>query len=98
MTEFKGRYYVRICKICGEVFKTSAERAYICKACKCRKRTKSINRSEPKLLKRTVKKKPKDADITLNQMLERLERFNKKNGTVYTYGKFVSLLCNGGLK
>lgn len=94
MTDFKGRYYVRSCKVCGEVFKTSSEKGYICKSCKCRKRVKSVDKESTQHRKVYAKKKSRDADISISQMLERLERFNKVNGTAYTYGRFVSMMCN----
>lgn len=92
-----GIYYVRACKLCGEVFKTDKRKVYICERCKNRKKPKSV-KPKPTIKKITRRKKVRDLDISIDEMLRRLEKYNKKHGTVYTYGQFVGLIYTGKIK
>lgn len=68
------------CTICGHEFETAACNAKYCPD--CRKKAKS--KSKPKPI-------PERTNQSLADVMRELNEYNRKHGTLLTYGKWVSM-------
>ena len=86
------------CVICGKKFVPKAANG-ICCSSECRK-IREWQRNKARSNKTEVKKaKPKKIKrVTISKILRELDRYNKKNGTHLSYGKYVYMIENGALK
>lgn len=83
----------RVCKKCGEVFYTMGYRRVICPECK--EKQKKGNQDNAKGDKTSAKKskpKPKKKPKTLMQIVREKNKYNKNNGTLLSYGQYVSMM------
>ena len=83
----------RVCKECGEVFYTLGYRRVICPECK--EKAKKENEDNAKGNKTSAKKsksKPKKKPKTLMQIIRAKNKYNKENGTLLSYGQYVSMM------
>lgn len=83
----------RVCKECGETFYTMGYRRVVCPECK--EKQKKGNQDNAKGEKTSAKKpkpKPKKKPKTLMQIVREKNKYNKNNGTLLSYGQYVSMM------
>lgn len=84
--------FTKKCAACGLIFRTDDNDTSICHS--CRKKNKTADE---------LKKKPKprrissSAGISLLSFTRALDRYNRRHGTCYSYGKAVSLIDSGAV-
>ena len=66
------------CAECHKVFRNPDENERFCPECK--------------KIKKSKKKRKSKADKNLYQIMKDLEEYNKKHGTMLSYGKYVALV------
>ena len=84
--------YSKQCKCCGAEFKTDRLRVKICDLCKVENKKLSYKKSNENYKKPKLKNFRPAADIELMPLLRIIDRYNEKNGTCYSYGKFMQLV------
>jgi len=91
----KEREPVRvICIDCGCEFSALSSKALRCPECKKKSRTEQSIRSREKSSHKIKLNRPK---LTMREVLQRLEAYNKEHKTHLSYGKFVELMEGGKL-
>lgn len=94
--------FEKTCKDCGKVFRTDKKGSYICPSCKKFKKTEDNRKRNAEV--RGVKIKPRaeskyerETDV-LFAFVRDMDRYNKENGTCYSYGQFEDMLHRRTIK
>ena len=89
------KLFEKTCADCGQIFKTNNKRVKLCALCK-KKHKEETNRKTNNLHKRVKPKSIKcKGSYSLTECITLLEKYNKKNNTQLSYGKFVELMNRG---
>ena len=94
--------FEKTCKDCGKVFRTDKKGSYICPSCKKFKKAEVDKRRYEEI--RGVKIKPRAENKyeretdALFAFVRKMERYNKENGTRYSYGQFEDMLHRRKIK
>ena len=92
----KEREPVRvICIDCRCGFSAFSQKALRCPECKKKSRTEQSIRSREKSSHKIKLNRPK---LTMREVLQRLEAYNKENGKHLSYGQFMVLMDKGEIK
>lgn len=80
----------RYCRSCGRMFEGLLD---VCELCRAReKELNRLRRDKSAKKAKTVKHYRPAADIGLIQLVRIIDRYNKRNGTHLSYGKFMQLV------
>ena len=90
--------YTKICKRCGEQFETHFRKGRFCDDCK------GVNgnnysrkpQNEPENKEKFHRTLP--GTLPIRAYVAKMENYNRKHGTSYTYGQFENLVHNGKIK
>lgn len=84
--------YTKECKRCRKVFRTDNKAVYVCTECK----EKNKEKHSRKRIKTVFKVYgSRSRDISIRNFVHRLNLYNDKHGTSYTYGQAVMLMDKG---
>lgn len=83
--------FEKTCKDCGKIFRTDKKTAYICPTCKKLKKAENSRKNSKMFCGVKIKpnKNNKKQSQSIFDTIKKLESYNKKYGTKYTYGQFV---------
>lgn len=90
----RAKHYRKVCLQCGGSFESVSKDKRICDSCK----EKNARFAREREYKANKKPKPKPAkvrptaDIELIPLVRLIDRYNERNGTCYSYGKFMQLV------
>ena len=98
--------YIKNCKDCGREFRTENERRKLCDNCRLEHKRESgrkASKQQSKIFKKsenrsseTKRRKQLYRDgLSINSFMHLLERYNRRNGTRYSYGQAMMHLSTG---
>lgn len=101
--------YIKICKDCGQKFKTVKGNKKLCEICTVVHKKASVKRASVRSAENFKNARPKPFEVkrrkpkyhdglTLNQFNHLLIRYNDRNGTRYSYGKMMLALSLGTIR
>lgn len=92
--------YTKVCVDCGTQFETAKKLVRLCDECRANKvkERNEKNFKQYKSVKTTKKKENKKKAPSLIEYMLLVEQYNKKHGTMHTYGKFQELIQAGKIK
>ena len=86
----------KYCRVCGDEFVGLLD---VCDICRAReKELNRLRRDKTAKNSKTVKHYRPATDIGLVQLVRIIDRYNKRNGTHYTYGQFMQLVYDRKIK
>lgn len=94
--------FVKNCKDCGKVFRTDKAKARFCPECKKLKKAEDNRKRNAEV--RSIKIKPRAENKyeretdALFAFVRNVDRYNKENGTRYSYGQFEDAVHNRKIK
>lgn len=96
MLKTKENLFEKTCKKCGKIFHTDKKKAYVCPSCLKKNVRDHLDSYRQEAKREDEKRKKKNAaNIPLMEMLKIINRYNRENGTNYSYGRFCELVNRG---
>lgn len=87
----------KLCPICHEEFEPVKHNQIYCHDCLDNRMTEIRRRTEAARRRKRAKRKLSYTK-TINDIVEELNDYNERHGTLLSYGKYVSMMENGKLK